>query len=333
MNATAPCVSVIMPVYQVENYVAHAIQSVLDQSYKDFELIIVDDGGTDSSLAICQSFVDERIRIISQRNRGLAGARNTGIASVRGRYIALLDSDDVWFKEKLAVHVAHLNANLDIGVSYAGAELIDEGGGALGIRQRPKLGHVTAKDVFCGRAIPNGSTPAFRIEMLTDAVLHREPDGRAWYFDESLRRSEDIECWTRLALRSRLRFEAVNEALTYCRVNSKGLSADIIRQLSSWEQMCTSIATFAPEFVAQYRAEARARELRYLAWRCVFMRDRGLGIALIMEAISSFPRLLWQEPVQSFTTLLTCLAMRMLPQAGFTFFAGVTKRITRRSVY
>jgi glycosyltransferase involved in cell wall biosynthesis len=79
-----------MPVYNVERYVGEAVQSVLAQSFADFELLIVDDGGSDGSMAICRSFDDPRIRIVSQANRGLAGARNTGILAARGEFIALL---------------------------------------------------------------------------------------------------------------------------------------------------------------------------------------------------------------------------------------------------
>ena len=79
-----PIVSVVMPVYNVEQYVADAICSVLNQTLKNFELVIVDDGGTDASLAICRLFSDPRIRIVSQENRGLAGARNTGIRHAFG---------------------------------------------------------------------------------------------------------------------------------------------------------------------------------------------------------------------------------------------------------
>jgi glycosyltransferase involved in cell wall biosynthesis len=318
MNTTTPRVSVVMPVYNVERYVTQAIQSVLGQSFADFELIIVDDGGADASLDICRSFADPRIRIISQRNRGLAGARNTGIMAARGAYVALLDSDDHWMREKLAVHVAHLDSNPDVGASYAGAMLVDEQDRALGIIQRPKPGRATAGDVFCGRAILNGSMPVFRTAMLREAALESD-DGRIWCFDETLRRSEDVECWTRLALRGTLAFEALNCVLTNYRMNADGLSADVIRQLSSWEQVRQRIAAWAPEFVAQYGAEARARELRYLARRCVFMQDRGLALSLMREALAMHPRLLLREPVKTLTTLAACLAVRALPPAGFTW--------------
>ncbi|HQT63707.1 MAG: hypothetical protein B7Z75_01670 [Acidocella sp. 20-57-95] len=317
MSTAHPTVSVIMPVYHVEQYVAQAVQSVLDQSYQDFELIIVDDGGTDHSVAICREFTDPRIRIISQVNHGLAGARNTGIAAARGHLVALLDSDDIWAPGKLAAHVAHLNANPDVGASYSAAELIDEHGHSLGIFQRPKRGAVSAREVFCGQAICNGSTPVFRLEMLHDSVIHHDHSGRAWYFTETLRRSEDVECWTRLALRSQLRFEVIDDVLTYYRVNSAGLSADVIRQLNSWDQMCADIEAFAPDFIAAHRNEGRARELRYLARRCVFMRDRRLGLMLITQALTTCPRLMWQEPVKSGVTLAACLALRVLPQSYF----------------
>jgi glycosyltransferase involved in cell wall biosynthesis len=314
-----PTVSVIMPVYNVEAYVAASIKSVLDQTFRDFELIIVDDGGTDRSMTICRSFDDTRIRIISQLNRGLAGARNTGIAVARGRFIALLDSDDLFAPEKLALHVAHLDSSPDVGVSFSGAELISQTGQRLGVQQLPKLGRLTPKDVFCGRAILNGSIPVFRREMLEEGALPGDGSDRHWYFDESLRRSEDVECWTRLALTSKFRFEALPGTLTLYRVNAGGLSADVVRQLDSWDQVCASIARLAPDFVAAHGKEARGRELRYLARRCVQMRDRGLGLTLALEAISHAPRLLWIEPAKTTSTLLSCLALRLLPQAAFNW--------------
>jgi glycosyltransferase involved in cell wall biosynthesis len=312
-----PTVSVIMPVYNVQDYVAEAIESVLAQGFSDFELIIVDDGGTDRSMEICAQFSDPRIRIVHQVNRGLAGARNTGIAKARGRYIALLDSDDAWTPDKLELHVAHLDGAPQLGASYSGAELIDKASRRLGIQQRPKRGAATARDVFCGRAIMNGSTPVFRRDMLNDIARPDPVTGRTRYFDESLRRSEDVECWTRLAVTSTYGFEALPQMLTFYRINASGLSADVIRQLNSWDQVYASIARIAPDFIAAHGREARGRELRYLARRCVQLRDRGLALTLAMEALAHCPSLLWREPVKTLTTLAACLAVRRLPPRGF----------------
>jgi glycosyltransferase involved in cell wall biosynthesis len=314
----APIVSVIMPVYNVEKYVAQAIRSVLEQSFADFELIIIDDGGTDGSMEICRAVVDHRIRILTQANRGLAGARNTGIAAARGQFVALLDSDDSMHPEKLMRHVMHLYARPEVGVSYAGADLIDGAGRPLGIVQQPKLGRVTAADVFCGRVILNGSIPVFRRETLEEASYILPDETRRWYFDETLRRSEDIEFWTRVALTTRWSFAGIPGRFTDYRINMSGLSADVIRQLESWDQVCTRIKSYAPEFIARYGQQARALELRYLARRSFQMRDRGLAVGLIVNAISAAPRLVGLEPVKTLTTLIGCILLRTLPDRCFS---------------
>ena len=90
-----PKVSVIMPVYNVEKYIAETISSVLAQTFTDFELLVIDDESKDRSIEICESFTDQRIKIIHQKNRGLAGARNTGIRHAQGEYLAFLDFSSV----------------------------------------------------------------------------------------------------------------------------------------------------------------------------------------------------------------------------------------------
>lgn len=108
-------VSVILPVYGVEKYIQQTIQSVLDQTYQNFEIIVVDDESPDKSVEICQGFDDSRITIIHQKNRGLAGARNTGIRHAKGDYLAFLDGDDLWHPEKLEKHVYHLESSPNVG--------------------------------------------------------------------------------------------------------------------------------------------------------------------------------------------------------------------------
>jgi glycosyltransferase involved in cell wall biosynthesis len=320
MSKSIPTVSVVMPVYNVERFVGQAIASVLTQTFSDFELIIVDDGGSDSSLAICERMADDRTRIIRQVNRGLPGARNTGIGAARGAFIALLDSDDMWEPDKLARHVAHLRTQPDVGVSYAGAVMIDGSGRDIGLRQTPRVGPVSQREVFCGLAICNGSTPVFRREVLDAIAYYPVHDDRPWYFDETFRRSEDVECWVRISLTTPWRFEGIAGYLTRYRLNSGGLSADVVPQLASWDAVRDKVAGYAPGFVAEHGAEARARELRYLARRCVQMRDRGLGISLALAMARSYPALFWQEPRKTAVTFLACVALRLLPAAAFKSF-------------
>jgi len=323
-----PTVSVIMPVYNVERFVVQAVCSVLNQTFGDFELIVVDDAGSDNSIALCEVLADHRTRIVHQANRGLAGARNTGIAEARGEFIALLDSDDAWTLTKLEQHVAHLRANPEVGVSYAGSILIDEDGRPIGIRQQPRVGLATARHVFCGQTVQNGSVPVFRRAALEDAALSPAGTDRVWYFDETLRRSEDVECWTRIALTTKWRFAGLPGATTLYRVNNGGLSADVIRQLESWERVYEKVEAYAPDFIARHGAEARARELRYLARRAFQIGDRGLVFRLAMDAIRAWPKLLLAEPRKTLTTLAACTLLRFLPDRPFQFVARACRAPT-----
>ncbi|HGG59096.1 MAG TPA: glycosyltransferase family 2 protein, partial [Gammaproteobacteria bacterium] len=100
-----PFFSVIIPSYNHAHYVCEAIDSVLDQTFSDFEIIVVDDGSTDHTRQAIQGYEHPAIHYIYQDNKGLPGARNTGIRHARGRWIALLDADDLWHRERLA-HIA-----------------------------------------------------------------------------------------------------------------------------------------------------------------------------------------------------------------------------------
>jgi glycosyltransferase involved in cell wall biosynthesis len=313
-----------MPVYNVERFVVQAMCSVLDQTFTDFELIVVDDGGSDRSINICEMLADHRTRIVRQANRGLAGARNTGIAEARGEFVAILDSDDAWVPNKLERHIAHLQTDPELGVSYAGSVLIDEAGQPLGIEQRPRVGIASARHVYCGQTVQNGSVPVFRRKALEDAALRPTGTDRVWYFDETLRRSEDVECWARIALTTKWKFAGLPGATTLYRVNNGGLSADVIRQLESWERVYEKVQAYAPDFIDTHGAEARARELRYLARRSFQIGDRGLVLRLAMEAVRTWPKLLLTEPRKTLTTLVACALLRFLPDRPFKAIARLT---------
>lgn len=111
----APLVSVVMPAYNVEKYVEEAVRSILDQTFLDFEFIIVDDGSTDRTLEILRSFSDPRIRLLfNEKNEGNYPARNRGCRLARGKYIAVMDADDVAMPERLEVQVKFMEKNFDV---------------------------------------------------------------------------------------------------------------------------------------------------------------------------------------------------------------------------
>jgi len=312
-------VSIIMPVYNVEKYISQAIDSVLNQTFPDFELLIIDDQSPDKSIELCRSYDDPRIRIIQQKSLGLAGARNTGINQAKGQYIAFLDADDYWAPEKLELHAQHLHNNPGIGISFSPSVFIDDNGKLLGIKQSPKLKNITLEDIFCRNPIGNGSSPVIRKSVLDDISYFRPSHKvlRHWYFDETLKQSEDIDCWLRIATQTEWEFEGIKQALTYYRVNDNGLSANVVNQFDSWKRARKNLQTTAPDCVAQWGKLAEAYQLRYLCRRAIRSRNSAMSLKLILMAIKTDCNILYKEPLRTLNTLICAVLLNLLPRVIF----------------
>jgi glycosyltransferase involved in cell wall biosynthesis len=315
-----PMISVVIPMFNVGKYIEESIKSVLSQTYHNFELILVDDGCTDNTLDLVDKFDDPRIRLIKQHNRGLSGARNTGIDASRGFYVALLDADDFWAPEKLAKHLHHLNTHPEVGVSYCPSLLVDEEGKALGIGQYPKLTNISSQNVFCRNPVGNGSAPVIRRSLLNEIGYFgvKQDKYRKMYFDESLRQSEDIELWTRIVLTTRWKFEGIAEPLTYYRVNEGGLSANIPKQLASWQHAVNQNREKKPAFFEKNYKLAKAYQLRYLARRAIQSDSKLVGLSLIIQALYCDLRILIQEPSRTCITFASAL-LKLLPIKIYNF--------------
>lgn len=184
-----PKVSVIIPTYNRAVFLSEAIDSVLNQSFRDFELIIVDDGSTDSTPHILRRW-EGRIRWMRQENSGVSRARNTGIRAARGRYLSFLDSDDLWAREKLEVQVGFLDANPHYGVCYT-----DEVWIRRGRRVNPKKIHGKYSGWIFDRCLP------LCIISPSSVLMRREVLDAVGCFDERLPVCEDYDLWLRVASR------------------------------------------------------------------------------------------------------------------------------------
>jgi glycosyltransferase involved in cell wall biosynthesis len=130
-----PKVSIIVPLYNGDRYIAQAIASILEQTYQDYEVAIVDDGSTDDSLAILEPYLQsnrDKIRYYRQENQGVAAARNQGLQFTKGSYVVFLDQDDRFFPNKLATQVEYLDRHLEIGMVHSGWQRIDAADNPLG---------------------------------------------------------------------------------------------------------------------------------------------------------------------------------------------------------
>ncbi|MGX9355810.1 glycosyltransferase family 2 protein [Roseobacteraceae bacterium S113] len=301
-----PFASIIVPAFNVADTLSETLTSLSHQTVRDFEIIVVNDGSTDATLQVAHGFEGRgNIRVLSQANRGLAGARNTGIAAARGDFVGFCDADDHWTPSKLQTHLDHFAETPDLGVSYSGSALMSQDGALLGLSQSPKLTNITTVDILKRNPIGNGSAAVFRKQALLDIAYRPAFETqRDWVFDETFRQSEDIECWLRLSLTTDWQFEGVDGDLTHYRVNASGLSAALERQYDLWERAIEKLRPLNPSFFDTYEAAARAYQLRYLARRAVSSRQTKSARELVVAACKTSLAPLIEEPIKTSATLL-----------------------------
>ena len=186
-----PKVSIIIPVYNCELYIAQAIESVLNQTYTDYEIIVINDGSTDNTHQVLQPYM-KKIRYFSQENKGLSATRNQGIKMAKGKLISLLDADDLFLYYKLQEQVANFDAQPNIGLVQSGWRVVNEKGEKIQDvepwHKSPELDLVS----WLKWKATNPSAMMFRKEWL------EKVNG----FNENLRRLEDFDIVIRLALAS-----------------------------------------------------------------------------------------------------------------------------------
>ena len=186
-----PLVSVVIPAYNSSGFIAAAVESVLSQTLSSFEIIIVNDGSPDTrELEAALRPYSSQVRYFSQENKGPSAARNLAIKKAIGRYVAFLDSDDVWLPNHLADQTQHLEGNGELGLVYANNGQVDEDGYTSNAFDHvPQNGPVTFESLLAERCTVNTSSVVVACEALRDAGL----------FDEGMRRCEDFDLWLRLA--------------------------------------------------------------------------------------------------------------------------------------
>ena len=217
----------------------------------------------DRSIAICREYTDPRVRIISQENRGLAGARNTGIRNARGRYIAFLDGDDAWLPDKLRRHVDHIELVPEVGVSYSHSAFIDGTGRLLGIYQMVGTSPTSLALCVTRNPLGNGSNAVIRTDVFNPD--HPNCTGSKvehFFFDEELCQAEDFELWVRIATQTRWLFDCISVPLTLYRINPEGLSSDVRAQRGYHYLALVKIFAYAPDVIKSLRTT----NIAYLYW-------------------------------------------------------------------
>lgn len=279
-----PKVSVIIPTYNTAKYINFAIESVLNQTYTDYEIIVVDDGSTDNTKEVLKRYWG-KIRYFYQQNQGVSYARNLAINHAKGRYIALLDSDDEWLPDRLSEGVSILDNRKEVGLVHSDYTVITEDGNILqqyNINNKKNLKYVSgdiSKYILFRKAHINCLTVIFRKSCI-------ESVGN---FDINLSKlgAEDRDLWYRISRVYKIYY--INKSLALCRARPNSMSSNTKNMMKA---RCYIINKYYPHkkglnimrqklFSALYLSEGDGISWRY--------KDYIGAIKQYKKAINFFP--------------------------------------------
>lgn len=301
-----PFVSIVLPAYNAAQHLESTLDSVLSQTYKDFELVIVDDGSSDETYTLAESFCkrDSRIKLIHQENQGAAAARNKGIQNAQGIYIAFLDADDLWVADKLAIQVEHLEQDPKLGMSFGKVQYITAEDVAAATISSVKLTNITAKDFFEENLAVTPSNTVFRKEALLQVGGFNE--------DSNLLGFEDVELFIHTICEG-WKIEGINKNLISYRLSEAGVSSDLSRMEKRWYLLVQKVKIYAPSLVEAHYRSSEAKMLRYLARRSLRLGLTGkVAWQYMKRSISANWKLTFLEPRRTILTVIASYYM-MLP--------------------
>jgi glycosyltransferase involved in cell wall biosynthesis len=283
-----PTVSVLLPTYDRAGYLGAAVESVLAQTFGDFELIVVDDGSRDETPRLLASYTD-RLRYLRQENKGMAAARNRGIREARGELVGLLDSDDRWEPRLLETVRAAFTRHPEAGAAFV-AERSMDGGGNVSARIHSKR---TPGPFFTPEGMIGKDT---RVGSGRPPLARRDLFDRLGYYDESLGGAWDCEMWIRWSFHTPM--VLVPEPLILRRIHPGNFSGDRLRDAEAWLEILARVAREHPDLLrlhgAVYRRALGKNHLRLgreLLARSAADPDRlARARSELRSAIAAYPR-------------------------------------------
>jgi glycosyltransferase involved in cell wall biosynthesis len=256
--------------------------SLLNQTFDDFEAIVVNDGSSDETEKWVSQIENPKVKLISQENQGLAGARNMGIAHATGEYIAFLDADDLWEPTKLEKQVAVLEENPEVGLVYTWVALVDEQG------------------KFTGRIFKNNAegdvwnqlTEHNIVECGSVAMVRRSCFETVGVFDQSLRSFvEDWDLWLRIA--SCYSFKVIKEPLVYYRQISTSASRNWEAMEQSFRMVIEKAFASAPSELLYLKKRSYGAATLCLAWKALQSQSKDYKKAthFLQQALAYYPQI------------------------------------------
>lgn len=293
-------VSVIIPTYNRASFISDAIDSVLSQTYQDYEIIVVDDGSTDDTKQVLSKYGNQ-IHYIYQENQRQGAARNNGIRHSTGNYIAFLDSDDVWLPQKLEWDIACFENESQIGFVYSNVMYISSDGAPLHKRRMKS----PTGDVLENIVLEN-------FVVASTAIVKRECFDTVGLFNETreIAGSEDYEMWTRIA--SQYHFGYVDRSSTKYRVHPMGMMSNpggMERSMLSALEAILANGEFYPR-IAHLKSHAYSNIYTYIAINYYASGDMRKAQEFLRKAISIYPHQIYNRKLV-YTFLRTLFGKRL----------------------
>ena len=307
-NEKMPKVSVIIPAYNAMSYLPQTLESVLNQTYQDFEVIIVDDGSTDNVEDWIKKVTDSKVKYISQQNQGPAVARNTGITNSKGTYIAFLDADDLWHPQKLEKQVDILDKSPKVGLVYSWVGSVDEQGTVNSkIRKNYAEGNVWQK-IIEHNIIECGSNPMIRRACF-------EQVGK---FDPQIAYAQDWQMWLKIA--SFYDFKVVKESLVYYRAHSGNRSKKWYLMEQNYQALIEKVFASMPSNLQVYKNRCYSFAYLRIAWKTLqsLNGECQKSIEFSRKAIDYYPQIIYSRKFIRLSLALTIV--RLLGLQKYNYF-------------
>lgn len=305
-----PGVSVVVPAYNAARTVESTINSILLQSFTDFELVVVDDGSEDETAALVTAFDDPRIRLVRQENTGLAGARNSGVAVAQGGFVAFLDADDLWLPDHLAAMTRALASDPGASVAYADAWVLDHATGrirrASAMAYHPSPSPLPVEPDVLFRRLLEGNF------IVSSATIRRDALEQVGGYRAELRRWEDYELWLRMAAHGHHFVEARGRLWVHREIHGS-LSDNLAVMVDAGRRVYDIVATtFDVSDDLRRLAAERRDEYAQLHAKLTdpsqrTLRDRAVGLARRARNGVRKPRLWLPEPPPDVAALLAAV--------------------------
>jgi glycosyltransferase involved in cell wall biosynthesis len=320
LENNGPLASVVIPAYNSAPFIHDTLESAFRQTFHDFEIVLVDDGSTDDTLARVRAFRDHRLRVIELPHGGAPAALNTAIAAARGKYIGFLDHDDLWVPAKLQRHIEFHDRNPAVAVTFSWSGLIDEHGRRIDLHPAHWRGPISFRQLLEDNVVGSSSS----VFMQRSAILE------VGCFDAQFPRCHDSDLLLRIALARPGGICAIPEELTLYRRHPGQMSRDWRQMHSEWNAMLEKCRKSAPEDTHAAERRARSNINRYFAYLAYEGAEFTRAFGFVGQSLRADPSAFLADP-RNWKTVAACLSGAILPASihrRLEQLAGVHRKAT-----